>query len=330
MGNRHHARVRPKRTKLFIGGSLLVVGVFLFMRFISHREPSYNGKYLSEWLMIYRQHEKAKDAFYDEAREAVRAIGKDAVPCLTRWLNTRSPHWNVEVELWLNRITGQWPKFPKPPKYYRTDPVGEVSLQRDRVVADGFEILGTNGASAVSELARIALTLSKKYAEASADPSAGASAFNSSGTALGALTAIGRSAMPSLFSIATNQNAPIWKDAFRWIYIGHTNEAPIIPALVNCLTNANSEMAVWAAVDLGIGGFEMNAALPICSNLMKNSDPEIRRLAVYAVGCYGSQASAYEAEVKAAIHDPDERVRKEATTALEKIAPTTSVLEPAP
>jgi hypothetical protein len=305
-----------KEQKRLIAVALCLNFVMLCVLLIYHPEPRYNGRPLSEWLMIYDQRSETKDPQYEEARQAVQAVRKDALPCLVRWLRTSAPE--SEVGFWFNKMIGRWPLFPEPPQYYKTAWSAYESRQRNWAVVHGFEILGTNGAPAAAKLARTALST----ADSTTDERCG--------SALHALTSIGPPAMPSLLSVATNRNTSAWKDAFRWICIGCTNEGPILPALVNCLTNRDSDLAAWAALALGRGGFEINATLSACTNLIKNTDPEIRQLAIAAIGFYGTRARACADEVKAALSDPDKKVSGAAASALPKIAPNVSVPGPAP
>src|SRR5882724_176928 len=85
----------------FIGIAVLilaVIGVAAISRSVF--EPAYNGRSLSQWLIEFDSSSSEKRA---EANEAVRHMGKRAVPFLAERLFHRTPSWKVKLMLWLNR-----------------------------------------------------------------------------------------------------------------------------------------------------------------------------------------------------------------------------------
>src|SRR2546428_760958 len=89
---------------LWIDGSMLVWSA----------EPAYQGKSLSEWLMLYDRAEQ-RSPEEAQASAALRAKGSNAVPYLTKWI---------------------------------AESTSDVQLPS----ADAFKVLNTSAASAVPEL----------------------------------------------------------------------------------------------------------------------------------------------------------------------------------
>ncbi len=77
-----------RRKVLLLGlcGLIAVVGVCLLC--LRDKEPSYNGRTLSEWLDIAESYKPP--AQRAQARHAVRVIGTNAFPQLLKWATTHS------------------------------------------------------------------------------------------------------------------------------------------------------------------------------------------------------------------------------------------------
>lgn len=158
------------------------MGICLVAFWQGEREPEYNGKKLSEWLEICRQH----PALYVErlsAERAVQSIGINALPWLVKWMNYDEPAW--QVKLFQSRYYRYVPKFVS---YYMVKPITQ-----HRHAEIGFQILGRTAGPAAPELARIL----DNYAKISWAP------------ALVALRGLGVDAFPPLYAVATNRAKPI-------------------------------------------------------------------------------------------------------------------------
>src|SRR5260370_1838453 len=93
--------MRMSRRRVIVAGLLVLAIAALVCTvtyFASPREPTYEGKTLTEWIAPFcRQTAKGLDApggpqHFEElepARNAVRQIGSNAVPCLIARLNHR-------------------------------------------------------------------------------------------------------------------------------------------------------------------------------------------------------------------------------------------------
>jgi hypothetical protein len=129
---------------------LVVAGVVAFIVWPREREPEYQGKKLSEWILVYNSSE-ADSATRHEAPEAVRQIGADALTWLLKWMQYREPPWKSNLFYYFQKLP---PAF-KIRVIERS--LAPVSQNRPQYVAVwGFWILHEQAAPAVPELARLA------------------------------------------------------------------------------------------------------------------------------------------------------------------------------
>src|SRR5882724_2417304 len=80
----HTPPVSKRRNIIII---LLACGVFIAAAvfFIRHdREPSYQGRSLTEWMTAYNVASSAEET--DEATKAIRQLGTNAIPHLLKWI----------------------------------------------------------------------------------------------------------------------------------------------------------------------------------------------------------------------------------------------------
>jgi hypothetical protein len=126
-----------------VGVAVVAVCVVLGVAFWPEpKEPEYQGKKLSEWLAM--QWEEPK-----ECEQAILAIGTNAVPFLTTWVEFELPPWRLR----LLRIYAQ---VPNPLRINRVGSwVVDMNAQRRAANAvSGFQVLGDRARSAVPDLAR--------------------------------------------------------------------------------------------------------------------------------------------------------------------------------
>jgi hypothetical protein len=139
------------------------------------REPVYNGKKLSEWLaryhetpMIISSTNSSNTPVYglspnhvdmqtvpgpskEEAADAIRHIGTNALPCLVRWVGYERPagkKWFSQASAKLSsffRWKRRWPRHFPP----------ENPETRARRAAQAFYVLGPDAMPAAKELIRI-------------------------------------------------------------------------------------------------------------------------------------------------------------------------------
>ncbi|MDB6058215.1 MAG: hypothetical protein JWO95_2059 [Verrucomicrobiales bacterium] len=146
-------RRRWKILLLAACGLIAVVAVCFFS--LREKEPSYNGRTLSEWLERYNNSSEQTDGHSVQAAEtaaqAVRAIGTNGVAVLLQWTVAKTPI-----------IDGLGNGFRKLPDRLRKSFVKidhaliNASAQtKHQYVEQGFEVLGTNAAPMLPDLMRV-------------------------------------------------------------------------------------------------------------------------------------------------------------------------------
>ncbi len=142
-----------RRKILLLSACGLIAVVALCFFSLREKEPSYNGRTLSEWLRDY--HAKATSLVPDgeeipdeESAAAVSAIGTNAIPILVKWL--KEPALKRERSL----DSAAW-KIPNERlRDIATDVLWKSSIRRKHYLAGtGFIILGTNAINALPDLA---------------------------------------------------------------------------------------------------------------------------------------------------------------------------------
>ena len=111
-------------------------------------EPSYNGKPLSEWLLVLKERHAFELIDEADAQEAVRQIGTNGIPTLLDLLGVHDERSAKKVLSKLhNKDLTAWFKYDENPDS------GAKSL-RD-LALDGFSILGTNAECAVPQITKV-------------------------------------------------------------------------------------------------------------------------------------------------------------------------------
>lgn len=129
-------------------GLVVVLAVCYFC--LHEREPSYNGRTLSEWLVRYDTarlvtHIKSDE---DEAMHAVEVIGADAIPYLVRWNGGDASRLQEMLSQCANAVPSAAGR-----KVFVRLLGSDGSEKRHRLANAGFKILGTNAIAALPELA---------------------------------------------------------------------------------------------------------------------------------------------------------------------------------
>ncbi|MDB6056413.1 MAG: domain containing protein [Verrucomicrobiales bacterium] len=144
-------RRRWKILSMAACGLIAVVAVCFFC--LREREPSYNGRTLSEWLQRYDPHSPwwidgvavgVDSAAEDEAAKAVRQIGTNALPTLVGWVAAEDGTLRIGCTTALQRWHPvQWVQ--------RLLWNASADLKHEQAVS-GFSILGTNASPAIPTL----------------------------------------------------------------------------------------------------------------------------------------------------------------------------------
>ena len=208
-----------RRVKTFLAivvmlGALAAVGLALVPR---QREPSANGRTLSEWLRLDAGTVDARQ--FVEVTNAVHRIGADAIPVLLRKTRARYTDWQERFNTPMGRlfVSEHWLNA----EHYEPK---EALL--------GFSILGAKAAPAIPELSRML-----------PDPILGDRAGL-------ALAAIGPEAIPALQQALTNQNFTVREIALNSLSQMREGAAAAVPEILAWLQSSDQSLAEAALVSI--------------------------------------------------------------------------------
>ena len=132
-------------------GLLVCVAVAAVVWFCRSREPRYNGRSLSEWLVL---NQKAWDSGSPtgspEAVEAVRHIGVQTLPWLVKWARYDEPAWKTKLYYRVSRWPPRW-RIAWLERYL----IPERPDRPDYMAGNGFMILGEQASPAIPELEKM-------------------------------------------------------------------------------------------------------------------------------------------------------------------------------
>jgi hypothetical protein len=300
--------VRRRRVTIVLTACILVgIGVVAFWpREREPKEPQYNGKKLSEWVLAY-------SLGYEQfaAADAIQHIGTNALPRLVRWIAHEPPAWKEKVGRLVLKIPSkkiwQW--------YFESDHSGSLAV-------GAFRVLGTNASPAVAELEKILKGSGRRWSQA---------------WAMEALTPIGKDAFPALLAALENPNTKFKGQAAEGIceMAEHgVDISPAIPALL-LVDRATEERAKkFRKTNPARSVFDYayvmprllfenrpHFLIPALTDCLHNSNNDVRVEAANALGRLGEAARPAVPALKEALDVRVIAVQEAAVDALEKIAP---------
>jgi len=269
------------------------------------KEPEYQGKKLSEWLEAYRSANvtKATGAAQEQAADAVRHIGTNALPFLIEWIGYQPTAWRI-------KFTGALTRLPGPLKRARPARLLRVPVARAKEAICGFTILEKQAAPAVPALTEL-LQDWKSEDRAS--------------HVIVALGCVGERGLPPLVAALTNSAAPMWyrskaaSELADPVEMVGTNMSWAVRVLVPCL----QDRAVGSLVARVLGRWKLapEEAVPALAKCLRSSQFATRAEALTALGKFGAEASSAVPDLLIAAKDGDQLIRSVATNSLLKIAP---------
>jgi hypothetical protein len=152
-----------KRRRLFIIiVAVLAAVILVFTLWPREREPEYNGITLTAWLSQYGSRNSLG---IDEAPDAIRHIGTNALPYLIRWIQYESG-WKDSMA----RKVAKWPVVGQ--SRFVQQIIQNNTAYRARSATLGFQALGPKvygfGSPAIDELLRLANNPKKPETQARA------------------------------------------------------------------------------------------------------------------------------------------------------------------
>jgi HEAT repeat protein len=300
--------MRSLRQRLTIAGCFAAtIAIMMIMAaVVRQREPRYQNRSLSEWLSTFRDLPGVRDSSpefnpeFIQATEAIRHIGPEAIPYLLARFKHQSKLSKARDFIG-GHLLRMRPRAIFVPLGVRLLDVERNQLGEEAVA--GFQALGTNAASAIPQLFRLATHPTQD---------------NVPRWATQALGRIGPKALPELVQIITNRHAPARFAAFPLRNFG-TNVLPAVPAILESMTDPGYASDFGPTLhDLGL---PPTTSVQVLIAALQAENSVIRASAAKSLGTRGTAAAAAAPTLRALLLDGDQLVRQESTNALLKIAP---------
>jgi HEAT repeat protein len=287
-----------KQCMMLTGLFVAVLTGFVWLNlFQNQSEPVYQGKPLGFWLKGYSGYTSITNGpSSEQADEAVRQIGTNAIPLLLRMLRAKDSSfriWVIDLLYWQRLIR----------VHFSTDWDGNYQAFR------GFVALGAAASNAVPAMGEILdLGVSSGSQSLTAD-------------ALASLGPTARKAVPSLLRASASTNESVRGQAVLAPGRIHAEPEMVVPALVRSLND--STFNVRHAAVIGLGGFGPRAkpAVPALVGLIEKKDIELNEPAINTLKQIDPEGakSAVPVLIELLEHDHDLKVRRQAATALRQI-----------
>jgi len=258
-----------------------IVGVITWQVLHEHeREPVYQGKRLSAWLREYRSALNVIDGDREEAgktaRNAIQAIGTNAIPTLVRMLGKKDSFVVSKLLALWNRHFSSLPRWARYPGWLR-----HQAAFLNNYAEHGFEILGADAQQAVPALIALYEQNVSPYSQVATSR---------------ALIAIGpaaqRMAIPSFLRAAASSNAPARNVAVQALSGVDAEQRQVVPALTAALSDTNFVIRMVAASGLGRFGTNAEQAVPALVLMLSDPSPQVRPEATNALKRIDPEAAA--------------------------------------
>jgi hypothetical protein len=284
--------VKPNRLLLLVLLTVGFVAGLATLVWYGRREPSYQGKSLSEWLRAYTPTGAVAPEASQRAAEAVRHIGTNGLPFLVSWLEDYQNPSPLRARL-LSYV-----RMPHPPggdTLFETIAKPEL---RVGLALRGFVILNEAAAPAIPELVLVA-----NQGNPATSP-----------LATSALSHLGKDALPPLLALMTNSSWLLRKEATMSAMRSvvqmqdlDTNTNAGVAVLIQYL--CDPRLAPSAAEVLGRLGLESDISVPALAECTHSSNQDLRMAAVISLGTFGASARPAVPELLKMLNDPSLGVR---------------------
>ena len=237
------------RAQIAASVSLAIAISAVSIHSLLQREPSYDGRTLSQWLEDF---DLGAANRCERAADAIDEIGTNAIPRLLSLLGAKDTPLDeamAEINDTQSIMAIDW----------------DTAFDSHWRALRGFEALGDKAVAAIPTLATAL--------ERGENP-----AFVSF-----ALASIGVEALPSLQSASTNQNHGVRMSSIAALGILGAEARPAIATLIACLTDANATVRRCAADALGRIGSEARDAVPSLEKAREDIDSGVRAAAALAL-----------------------------------------------
>jgi len=247
------------------------------------KEPTYEGRSLSEWLheldphLMYEVHHPPPEIV------AIRQIGTNALPLLLKWMAAKDP-----------------PEAPKPHL------AACFNMTRSERAAMAISILEETASPAIPELTRLAMSLPNR---------------DRYDLCIKALADIGPESLPSFIAILTEGTPGRRFSAIEWLPVFHTNAAVALPAVIKCLAGKDEELGWKAADELSRLEIPSNTVVHALTNALATARAPARARILRCLYWLNAPARDAVPAIRAGLSDPSSEVRTNAIYAAQRIAP---------
>jgi len=226
----------PWRGLVWVLGMAAVVAIGVLVR---TGEPSHGGKSLTHWTtqLIAPNSPEA-----DEARQAIRQIGEDALPFILRDLSAKDAAWKIKVSDWLERQSLIKVQFTR-------------AWERRTRAAEAIVALGPDAKRAVPDLVELVRR----------DDGLGHTAGR-------VLCAIGPDAVPVAIGLLADTNTAVRVVAVSVLGVLTNEPEPAVYGLVTCLEDQDVRVRSSAARSLGSYGARAAVAIPALQRMMNSRE----------------------------------------------------------
>ncbi len=300
-------RRHPKILLLLLGLCLIICARYAFRS--RPPDPSYNGRPLSEWLLLYGRSNGhlQSDAVSQEAAMAIRHIGTNALPLLLAWSDYEPPMLRYHLTTFAQKMPS-WLQRSRPMQRLYTNLEAD---ERSRYAVYAFAALGQTASPAIPELARRASRPRHPIPSIRRDH------------AMLALGYIGKPAVPTIAILLANPDNGENPWLYQCVEFVGTNAAPLVPAIVQNLQHTNAFIVGLNVALLGNLHVEPHLAIPALTKCLSDPRRDVRMEAPPALIRFGELARPALPALTNALSDSDPDVRRRAAQAIQRIAPET-------
>lgn len=299
---------RKRKRLLLILAGVALISVLSFWLLNQNTEPTYEGRPLSEWIMLhsrtYRSKQTDQGVTIEQAAEAIRAIGTNGLPYLVRWTGYESAEWRNKLRI----------KVANGPYWLRDTPliVNLISGEDGNAsyAQEAFYALGALATPAIPGLQEIACR-----------PGIGISRDR----ALLALGSVGSPSVPALTNMLVTagfEGTRKMSTLIMAFQILGTNATAAAPIFIQMLQSADPVVAMEGARALERLRLDADNVVPALIGQIAHPDPNVRALVAPALAAYRTRAKAAIPALINALSDTNPGVRQAVAEAIIRIDPS--------
>ena len=287
--------IRQRSKVVWVAGGLLIGLWFVLLLLSFGREPTAQGRTLSQWLEALDNPTAVTNV---QTITALRVMGGKAAVRLVPMLDASdSPLTLRLVELARNQSLVRIRFAPAP--------------VRQRRAERAFEIMGDQAVAAAPALVSLLVRRGTEPMEYLGD---------SANRAANALSGLGRGAIPFLRPAVCSQHTRVRYEGISVLRLCASDSAPgTMTEVFKLLDDADPRVRQAGAEAMGWFFGQPELVIPRLARLLGDPNPSVRKQAAYALGRFGSRASNTVAALQQACSDAAPEVRHAAAAALTKV-----------